>query len=262
MCHDRVKNTTQQRNQRNHMDFIDIIIYFAISVVGGAINAVAGGGTFLIFPVLVMHGFSPLSANIACTIAVWPGAISSVYAYRKQLHVEKPLLIRLMGMSALGSLLGAALLLGLPEIAFTHAVPWLMLFATLIFTFGGYLQFTGCNRKIGAPLQFLISIYGGYFGAGQGMLMLAMLRLIGMNDIHRMNALKSLLGASINAIAVLMFVMSGKVVWPAAIVMIAGAVTGGFFGAKLALKIEPRYVRYFVSAVGASMTIYFFTRDA
>lgn len=252
------------------MDFIDIIIYFGIAAIGGAINSVAGGGTFLTFPVLILNGLTPLQANVMSTIALWPGSVASAVAYRSQLQIERSRFKEFILVSVTGSAIGTALLLLLPEATFTRMVPWLLLFATLIFTFGHrgigwFHQFSGAaiegkRHAASVALQLFIAIYGGYFGAGIGILMLAMLQLMGMHDIHRMNALKTVLGSSINAVAVLLFVLAGKVVWSIAAVMIAGAISGGYLGARVALGVPPRHVRLLVSAIGAAMTVYFFLR--
>jgi uncharacterized membrane protein YfcA len=258
------KNTTKQDNI---MDYIDFTIYFAISALAGAINSVAGGGTFLTFPFFILNGLSPLTANIMSTIALWPGAVASTYAYRSQLTLERAKLKEFVVVSMLGCLIGTILLLALPEKSFETAVPWLLLFATLLFTFGGRgirwfhsLSATVGSRRhlLGLALQFAIAVYGGYFGAGQGILMLAMLQLLGMQHIHQMNAVKSLLGSSINAVAFIIFVMSGKVIWSLAPVMIAGAIVGGYFGSHGAQRVSPQKVRSFVSAIGFVMTAYFF----
>ncbi len=258
------------------MDLFDIIVYFAVAAIGGAINSVAGGGTFLTFPILILNGLSPLSANVMSTVALWPGSVASAYAYRKELNVGRKQLKEFITVSVIGSSIGTALLLLLPEIMFAHTVPWLLLFATLIFMFGGSAaqpmpdagnqlpkkapasDIRHLTSGAAMPLQFAIAIYGGYFGAGIGILMLAMLQLLGFSNIHRMNALKVILGSAINAVAVLIFVLAGKVVWPIAVIMILGGVTGGMLGTRLALKTNPRHVRRLVTIVGAVMTGYFF----
>lgn len=264
LCHVVDKNTIKLIN---HMDYKEIIIYFVVCVVAGAINAVAGGGTFLTFPLFVLNGLSPLAANIMSTIALWPGAVASAFAYRKQLTIERKHLKEFIVISLIGSTIGTVMLLMLPEVTFERAVPWLLLFATLLFTFGGrgirwFHQFsttpTSGRHTAGLALQLAIAVYGGYFGAGQGILMLAMLQIMGMQDIHRMNAIKSLLGASINAVAFLIFVFSGKVVWTLAPVMILGAILGGYLGSHGALRVSPHKVRILVSAIGFIMTAYFF----
>jgi uncharacterized protein len=253
------------------MDLLTILIYFGISAIAGAINSVAGGGTFLTFPFFALNGLSPLAANIMSTIALWPGAVASAYAYRKQLTLERAKLKEFIVVSMIGSLIGTVILLALPERSFERAVPWLLLFATLLFTFGGrgirwfhsLSSTTGSSSHMfGLALQLVIAIYGGYFGAGQGMLMLAMLQLLGMQDIHQMNAVKSLLGASINVVAFTIFVISGKVVWALAPVMIAGAILGGYLGSHGALKVSPHKVRLLVSTIGFAMTGYFFLHGA
>jgi uncharacterized membrane protein YfcA len=251
------------------MDLPDIALYFTIAAIGSAVNAVAGGGTFLTFPVLIMNGLTPLAANIASTIALWPGSLMSAFAYRKELQVEKRLLWRLMVISVIGSALGAWVLLSTPEKIFAELVPWLLLFATFVFTFGGNIArhsraiLNSDQQKNWIPAcagMMAIAFYGGYFGAGIGILMLALLTLMGMQHIHAMNALKTILGSSINAVAVVIFVASGNVKWDIALVMVAGALVGGFFGAKGALRVSPRVLRYVVSTIGFIASAYFFLR--
>ncbi len=201
------------------------------------------------------------------TVALWPGSVSSAFGYRKQLNVEKKVLWRFILVSIIGSVLGAELFLNTSEVAFERLVPWLLLGATLLFTFGRHgikllHQFSGkvtaASLLLGVFLQLVIAIYGGYFGAGIGILMLAMLQLMGMTHIHQMNALKTVLGSTINAVAFALFIMSGHVIWPVAAVMVAGAITGGYFGAKLAMKVSVEKIRLLVSAIGFGMTAYYF----
>jgi uncharacterized membrane protein YfcA len=244
-------------------------LYFGVAMASGAMNSVAGGGTFLTFPVLILSGLSPLSANITSTIALWPGTLASVFAYRKQIAGQKRSMLPFLLVSLVGSIAGTLTLLSTPEVTFTQLVPWLLLGATLIFTFGrrGIARlniFSGeasRGRMVFAALfQLVISFYGGYFGAGIGILMLAMLQILGLSHVHQMNALKAFLGLMINGVSVVIFIVMGHVVWPVAIVMIAGALTGGYFGARTALKIPPEHVRTFVSCVGFTMTAYFFMK--
>jgi len=243
------------------MDLLSIFVFFSISAVGGALNSVAGGGTFLTFPVFILNGLSPLQANVMSTIALCPGSMASAYAYRKQLDVDRALLKSFLAVNLIGSIVGTAILLLLPEMTFERAVPWLLLFATLLFTFGDKMHFSQhLNKKTSLLLQLAIAVYGGYFGAGQGILMLAMMQLLGFTDIHRMNALKVLLGSAINLVAMVIFILAGKVVWALAPVMILGAVCGGYLGAHGALKVSPQKIRVLVSAIGALMTAYFFLR--
>ncbi|MCC6415696.1 MAG: sulfite exporter TauE/SafE family protein [Opitutaceae bacterium] len=252
------------------MNLLDITLYFAAEMSCGAVNSVAGGGTFLTFPILIMGGLSPLSANIMSTIALWPGSVSSAYTYRKQLPGDREWLFAFAAVSMLGGAIGTIVLLVSPEVVFERLVPWLLLFATLVFTFGGRgiswcRQFGaahGANRSLGLALQFAIALYGGYFGAGLGILMLAMLQVMGLSHIHQMNALKTLLGSVINASAVVIFAMSGKVIWEVAAVMVAGAVIGGHLGARLALRVSPDTVRRAVIVIGFLMTAYFFAHEA
>jgi uncharacterized membrane protein YfcA len=249
------------------MTLLEITLFFLAAAGGGAINSVAGGGTFITFPLLTLYGMTPFQANIMSTIALWPGSVSSAFGYRKQLNVEKKVLWRFMLVSIIGSVLGAELFLTTSEVTFERLVPWLLLGATLLFTFGRHgikllHQFSGkvttASLLLGMVLQFVIAIYGGYFGAGIGILMLAMLQLMGMDHIHQMNALKTVLGSTINAVAFALFVMSGHVIWPVAAVMVAGAIAGGYVGAKLAMKVSVEKIRLLVSTIGFTMTAYYF----
>lgn len=249
------------------MDFLEIGLFFAVSFVAAAVNSVAGGGTFLTFPVFMLNGLSPLQANIMSTIALWPGAIASAHGYRGVAVADRRFLVPFLWIGVIGSACGALLLLATPEAVFTRMVPWLLLIATLIFTFGrrliSHLQRwvpAGAAKSSSLLLQIVIAVYGGYFGAGIGILTLAMLQLLGFHHIHQMNSLKSWLVSVIHAVGVVVFIASGNVVWDAGVVMITGAILGGYIGARLALRVSPHYVRMLVSAIGFAMTAYFFAQ--
>lgn len=249
------------------MTLQDIAIFFGISFIAAVINSVAGGGTFLTFPVFILGGLTPLQANIMSTIALWPGTLASCFGYRRELDSDKKRLLPLLLIGLLGGAAGAQLLLNTSEITFKALVPWLMLLATLVFTFGRRLtslsQRLHLNMNEGLPAyaaMTIIAIYGGYFGAGIGILTLAMLQLMGHVHIHRMNAMKTLITGAVNAITAVIFIFSGKVVWHLAIAMIAGGVLGGYIGARGALKISPQKVRWLVSVIGLAMTAYFFLK--
>lgn len=250
----------QPKLENKSMTLPETGLFFLVAMAGSAINSVAGGGTFITFPMLIMSGLSAIQANIVSTIALWPGSVASAFAYRRALVADRKQLTPFLIISIVGSVIGTLTLLLTPEQTFKQLVPWLLLCATLIFTFGRNLKLPASHhaRPVGYGLQLAIAIYGGYFGAGIGILMLAMLQLLGLSNIHQMNAMKTILGSAINAVAVALFVLSGKVVWPVALVMVAGALMGGFFGAKLALKVSPGKVRLLVVAVGFAMTGYFF----
>jgi hypothetical protein len=252
------------------MTATELAVFFSVSFVAAAINSVAGGGTFLTFPVFILNGLTSAQANIMSTIALWPGVLASSYGYRGEMGMGKKHLLPFIGIGVAGGALGAIWFLHTPESTFARLVPWLLLIATLIFTFGKYvvaalrrlsLSETG-SKRLALALQVIIALYGGYFGAGIGILTLAMLQILGHSSIHQMNALKTILTAAINAVTVFIFILSGKVLWGHAAIMIAGAVCGGYAGARLALKIAPAHVRILVSAIGFSMTAYFFIHGA
>ncbi len=251
-----------------------IVLFFA-AMIGGGLNSVAGGGSFVAFPALLYAGVPPINANATNTVALWPGSMASAWAYRKDLATQRGILPLLSVISLVGGVLGAVLLLLTPQNTFKTLIPYLLLVATLLFTFSGLIVSTlkklkASRRPPGSTepektglggiglIQFVTAVYGGYFGGGIGILMLATFALMGMQNIHAMNGLKTILASFINGVAVFTFVIAGAIYWPQALLMVVGGIIGGYFGAFLALKINPRFVRYFVIVFGFIMTIYFF----
>ena len=239
-------------------------------MLGGALNAVAGGGSFIGFPALLFTGVPPIPANTTNSVALWTGIIASGGAYRKRLSIPMRIMIPLLVTSLIGGLAGAFLLLKTPPHTFMRVVPWLMLAATLLFIFAKKLagnrpssvsQEATSAAIVGASVfELIVAVYGGYFGGGLGIVNLAMLAAIGMVDIHAMNALKSVLGSVINGVAVVTFVVARAIYWPQAVVTTARAIVGGYFGAHYALKLPQSWVRGFVVVVGVVMTVYFFLK--
>lgn len=233
-------------------------------------NAVAGGGSFIGFPALMFTGVPPISANATNTVALWTGMTASSGAYRNRLTVPMRVLIPLGVVSLLGGMAGAHLLLRTPAHTFLRVIPWMLLAATLLFLFGKRLtgakvsrmghEATGTGIATAAICQLAVATYGGYFGGGMGIVILAMLSAMGMTEIHSMNALKSVLSTAVNGIAVITFIVAKAIYWPEAVVMICGAVAGGYFGAHYAQRLPQRWVRGFVILVGVGMTIYFFLK--
>ena len=241
------------------------------AALGGALNSVAGGGSFVTFPTLVMLGVPPIAANATSTVALWSSSIASAAAYRRDLKGLRDTLPALGALSLVGGGLGAVLLLHTHDQTFARIVPWLLLCATTLFAVSGPLvarlragnrrRPSGATVQIGLGLgQLLISIYGGYFGGGMGILMLGAFALTGQTDIHAMNGLKSILGAAINGVAVCLFVASGIVHWPEALVMAGGSAVGAVAGATLAHRMPVVLVRRLVVAIGAGMSVWFFVR--
>ncbi|NCC31574.1 MAG: sulfite exporter TauE/SafE family protein [Chloroflexia bacterium] len=244
------------------------ILFFA-ALVAGAINSVAGGGSFISFPALLLVGVPPITANATNATALWPGSAASVGAYRYELGRQEKGLLLFSLLSLIGGLAGAMLLLRTREAVFTQMIPYLLLLATLVFAFSPWL--TAQARRLsasaeGTPMQrfgilgiyLSIAVYGGFFGAGLGILTLAVLSLMGQENIHEMNALKTLQATLINGIAVAAFILAGIVEWPIALIMTLGAIIGGYGGAAIARKLDPRLVRRLVIGLSVSLTIYFF----
>jgi uncharacterized membrane protein YfcA len=245
---------------------------FLAGTVAGAINSVAGGGSLISFPSLIAFGVPPVPANATNTAAVCPGALSSAYAYRHDLPKEHGLLSLLLLPSILGGLFGAWVLAITPNWLFGRIVPFLVLFATILFAnrkrFSNWVGFvskegehTSAGGKIwGFFFQLFVATYGGYFGAGIGILMLASLGVMGFRDIHRMNALKTVLATVINGVALVYFIAKGLVVWSIALLMAAGAIAGGYIGARMAKRINQAYLQAFIVAVGLFVSIWLFFR--
>jgi uncharacterized protein len=248
-----------------------IFLLFA-GALAGALNSVAGGGSFISFPALLFLGIPPVQANASNTVALWPGLASATVSYLKRLNAPFRVLAPLLAISVLGGWAGALLLLKTPQHTFLRLVPWLLLGGTLLFAFGNSIRalvgkaavvddlrtMSGRAILVGSIAELVVSIYGGYFGAGMGFMLMAMLALMGMREIHAMAAIRTLLSVAINASAVVTFIAARAVAWPQCAVMIVGSLAGGWFGAHYAQKTDPKKVRALVIAVGLAMTIYFF----
>jgi uncharacterized membrane protein YfcA len=248
------------------------LLLFAAAAIAGTLNALAGGGSFISFPVLLFLRVPPVQANATNTVALWPGLAASALAYLKRLDAPMRLLVPLLVTSVAGGWAGALLLLNTPQHTFLHLVPWLLLSGTILFAFGNTIRALAGRAgviddlratswrviAVSSIIELLLAIYGGYFGAGIGFVILGMLAALGMRDIHAMGAIRTLLAAAINAAAVVTFIVEGAVLWPQFAVMVAGALAGGWFGAHYAQKADPRRVRAFIIGLGFTMSAYFF----
>jgi uncharacterized membrane protein YfcA len=239
-------------------------LLFAAGTLGGMINSVAGGGSFIVFPSLLVVGVPPVTANATTAVALWPAGVASTIAYRKDLPKERRTLAVLALASAVGGALGAILLLSTSDQTFTKILPLLMLAASVVFTLGPRLSKRKSAARmslvIGALVQLAISSYGGYFGGGMGILMLATFTLMGMTHLHTMNGLKTLLSVLINGAANIAFLVAHKVVFDVATPVALGSIVGGWFGASVARKMDPKYVRGFVLVFAWSLTVWFFVQ--
>src|SRR5260370_3976164 len=255
------------------MIMLQLSLLFCAAVLTGIVNSVAGGGSFFAVPAMIFCGIPPVLANTNGTVVVWPGSAVCIGAYRRELAKIRPaLIIWLVGTSLVGGTLGATLLLHTQEKVFIHLLPYFMLVATLLFPFGKLItkslrirnmadERLSLHILIGVSVaQFLLAIYAGFFGGGVGIMMLAVLALIGMENILMMNALKVLLSVSYNGIAAIVFIWAHAVMWPTVILMGVGAMIGAYAGAYVARKIDQKWIRYFVSFVAVAMTCYFFVR--
>jgi len=242
-------------------DILGLIGLFLAATVAGAINSFAGGGTLISFPSLVAFGEPEIISNATNTAALWPGSLSGAIGYRKDTGVDAGLLTMLVIPSFVGGLLGAVILVVTPENTFRLVVPFLILFATCLFATrkaiaarfamrmdGGKISLKG--KVWGILFQLFVAGYGGYFGAGIGILMLGSLGVMGLRDVHVMNAMKTVLAAIINLTAFIFFALKGLVVWPLALLMAVGAIMGGYAGARSAKRIKENYLQALIVAVG------------
>jgi uncharacterized protein len=228
-------------------------------------NSVAGGGSFLTFPALIVAGVPSIPANATNAAAVWVGTFGSARAYWPDVRPHKRLLSEVLIISSVGALLGAILLIKTPPATFDRLIPWLLLFATVVFAVSPYLV---KRRNGGAPahqswqfaLQFFVAVYGGYFGAGMGILMLAILAFSGLPTFNATNGMKNVLSVSINGMALIPFLVAGIIDWRYAIPMAVIALLGGYAGAYFFRRVPQRVARAIVIAIGMSMTLVFFLR--
>ena len=264
------------------LDPLRLSLVFVAAVVGGAVNAIAGGGTLLTFPALVGLGVPALIANATSTVALWPGTVASIWGYRDLLVGMRSWVRQFAIPSVLGGLVGATLLLATPSPRFDAIVPWLVLGATLLFVLQRPMaeRIRRRNERSGAAAtldddeadravqptfqllayQFGVAVYGGYFGAGIGILMLAALGFMGFRNIHRMNGLKNFGGMCANAVAAATFAISGLVSWPVAGAMAVGAMVGGYGGSRLAQRVPQARVRQAIIVIGLASSLWLVTR--
>ena len=250
-------------------NFVHHITIFGVGFVASAINAFAFGGSLVSFPTLIWLGLPPIVANATNTAAVWPGSLGAVWGYRRELQQMSRQVYWLIAPSVAGAITGAVLLRITPPDVFDRLVPLLILFATLLFAVQDRIQrtlnLTPEHRgslwfTAAMAFQFFVSVYGGYFGAGMGILMLAALAVLGHEDIHQMNGIKNLLAVFINAVAAGYFIFAGMVRLSEATVMAGGAVIGGVAAAGMARRMGRKAVRRAVIVIGVMMALVMFWR--
>ena len=240
----------------------------------GGMNALAGGGTFFSFPALLAAGVPPVMANASNTVALWPASISSAWAYRREAMRHGKWAVLLVIVSVIGGLTGGLLLLATSNAAFSKLIPWLLLTATTLFAFSGQISrgVAAVKKRLGktetgnpggpggALFQLIVAIYGGFFGAGMGILTLAALAIQGFDDMQELNALKNLTSAVNYTVAALTFIIAGAISWPHTLVMLVTAMIGGYAGASLARRLPALWLRRLVVTVGASLTVIYFVK--
>lgn len=252
------------------MDFWHVVLIAAGGFAAGAMNALAGGGTFFSFPALLAAGIAPVSANATNAVALWPASLSAAVANRRVLR-RLPLrsyLLPLMVAALIGGLLGGLVLLITTDQTFTLLIPWLLLVATLLFTFSKQLSRFVRNgeepdneNRIGPTgfiCQLLVSIYGGFFGAGMGILMIASLAISGRTQVLEINAIKNLMSSTIYSVAAITFIVAGAVHWPALLIMLVGTVSGGYAGGLFARALPDAWLRWLVITIGWGLSLYYF----
>lgn len=245
-----------------------IVVLVIAGLAAGVLNAIAGGGTFLSFPALVWIGVPPVMANATATLAALPGYIGSAWGFRRDIRGSGPIsLLWVIALAALGGLLGALLLLVTPKETFSTLVPWLLLAATLIFAAGPVLVRNllkhggGLPKPLGLLLLLAVSIYGGYFNGGLGIMLLAAFGFVGLTNLHEMNGLKSLMSAILSAVSVATYAAAGLIEWRSALILGVSCAIGGFVGAHLGRRITNMFaLRIFITLVGLGMAAAFFAK--
>jgi hypothetical protein len=241
---------------------------FAAAFVGGALNALAGGGTLVTFPALLLAGLSPIDANASSVVALLPGTFSGAWAFRHGIsRIKQFSLTGVVVLSLIGGLIGALLLLYTPSRFFAGLVPSLLLFATIVFAIGNFAPLEMIQRikfgpKVAPATLFVIAIYGGYFGGGIGFLMLAAFTLFGIRDVNAMNGLKMGLAGVMGIAAVVAFIIADVVRWPQTIPMLVGSTLGSYIAAHWSQRIDQRFIKGFIIVFGLGLTVYFYWHRA
>ena len=268
---------TRPKHTKPSMDTAQLASFALIAAgafLAGGMNALAGGGTFFSFPALLAIGVPPITASASNTVALWPASLSSAWAYRHEAMRHRRWALILILVSLVGGICGGLLLLAISNAAFSKLIPWLLLIATALFAFSGQVQrIVGwVKQKLGATIsdeaspgsiggalfQLIVATYGGFFGAGLGILTLAALSIQGFKDMQELNALKNVASAVNYTVAALTFIIAGAVSWPHTLVMLATATIGGYAGASLARRLPAMLLRRLVVVVGASLTVIYF----
>ena len=258
------------------MDLFTMLLVGGGAFLAGGMNAMAGGGTFFSFPALLAAGVPPVTANASNTVALWPASLSSAWAYRRELLKHKSWVLLLTAVAFAGGLMGGLLLLATSNAAFAKLIPWLLLTATALFAFSGQVSRlvawikarlglktnpdSGRKSVGGTLFQLAVSIYGGFFGAGQGILMLAALSIQGLEDMQELNAIKNWLSAINYTVSGLTFIIAGAISWPHTLLMLVTAMFGGYAGAALARRLPASWLRRLVVTVGTVLTVIYFIR--
>ncbi len=243
------------------------IILITAAFVAGILNSIAGGGSFLTFPALVYAGLPPVSANATSAMAVFPGYLGAAVGFRKELlSFNSSKLRHYLLISIIGGLIGSLLLLITSNATFSLLIPWLLLFATIVFAVGNQCtellkNVTGKIDKLETPILFAVSIYGGYFNGGLGIILLASFITFGMQDLHLMNGLKNGMSLILSVVSVLTFAIAGLVHWQQAIIMMLASTLGGYLGAFIAKAIPGIILRWSIVLIGLTMTIVFFIKS-
>jgi uncharacterized membrane protein YfcA len=244
------------------------LILLAAAAVGGAANALAGGGTFLTFPALLFAGVPPVISNATSSFVLNPAGYASTWVYRDRLIHGWGFQIAMVAVAMVGALVGSQLLLHTSEQSFERLVPYLMLAATLIFTFSGWLRRAATEHAAGtmhlAPLlagQFIVAIYGGYFGAGMGVLTLVLYTVAAKMDVHEASGLRILCGTLTNTVAIILFALRGIIVWRLGLPMMLACIAGGYWGAKLVKRLEAEKARKTILVYAWAITVWLFLRS-
>lgn len=253
-------------------DIFGYLVIFFAAMAAGAVNTIAGGGSLISFPALVAFGVTAKLANTTNNAALWPGSVAGMIGFWEEVKRAKKLVLFLAIPSFIGGLLGAYLLAQTPDAVFRQLTPFLILFATLLFAARDFFtkftrrgagesdEITGAGGVVGFLLQLGIATYGGFFGAGQSIMMMAAFSIMGVRDIHEVNGLKTASAVIVNGVALFYFITQGLIIWNLAIWMGLGAIIGGYFAARISKRINQNALRWTVIAIGLIVSAVLFLR--